>query len=132
MVLKEGKTYMINFMQVFIEINNAIAAVFLIYLIGNLLFMMRNVDRNLLKARLFLNESVLFRTWIYISISGASFALHSFLDIIGIFIHKGEIINTFHILEISEFIFIVSFILAIYNWYIFIGNFSKGKKKVTK
>jgi hypothetical protein len=132
MVIGEGKTYIMNYMQIFIEIYNSIAAVILIYLIGQILFMMRKVDRDLLKARLFLNESVLLRTWVYISIAGASFAIHSFLDIITMMTENGGITNPFYIVEITQFIFIISFILAVYNWYVFIGDSTKDKNKLRR
>jgi|GEM_PF-805679 hypothetical protein len=132
MVIGEGKTYIMNYMQIFIEIYNSIAAVILIYLIGQILFMMRKVDRDLLKARLFLNESVLLRTWVYISIAGASFAIHSFINIITIMAENGGITNPFYIVEITQFIFIISFILAVYNWYVFIGDSTKDKNKLRR
>lgn len=54
--------YTMTFIETFIEIYNAGAAFIIIFLIGQILFMMRKVDKDLLKARLFLNESIMQRT----------------------------------------------------------------------
>ncbi len=68
---------MVSFAEVFIEIYNACAASIIIFLTGQIVFMMHRVDKGLFKAKLFLNDAVLQKTWIYISISGAAFALNS-------------------------------------------------------
>lgn len=119
--------YTMNFIETFIEIYNAGAAFIIIFLIGQILFMMRKVDKDLLKARLFLNEFVMQRTWTYISIAGAAFALNTLLKFIERFTTKGESLNQFYFIEFSQLIFLVAFILAVYNWYIFIGSFVKSK-----
>ena len=111
----------------FIEIYNVIAAFIIIFLIGQILFMMRKMDKDLFKAKLFLNEAVLRNTWMFISIAGASFALNSLIKFITIITQKGEILRTFYTIELTQIIFIISFILAVYNWYVFIGSFSKSK-----
>ncbi len=112
-----------KFIDAFIEIYNAGAAFIIIFLIGQILLMMRKVDKDLLKARLFLNESVMQRTWIYISVAGASFALNTFIKFIERFTTMGTTLGPFHLVELTQLIFLVSFILAVYNWYIFIGSF---------
>ena len=116
-----------NYIEVFIEIYNVIAALIIIFLIGQILFMMRKVDKDLFKARLFLNETVLHQTWMYISIAGASFALHSFIKLITIITQKGEILKMLYTIELTQVIFLISFVLAVYNWYVFVGSFSKSK-----
>jgi hypothetical protein len=109
----------------FIEIYNAGAAFIIIFLIGQILFMMRKVDKDLLKARLFLNESVMERTWMYISIAGASFALNALIKFAVAFTHLGETLKGFYLVEFTQVIFLIAFIIAVYNWYIFIGSFRK-------
>ena len=116
-----------NYMEVFIEIYNVIAALIIIFLIGQILFMMRKVDMDLFKARLFLNEAILRNTWMFISIAGASFALNSLIKFITILAQKGEILRTFYTIELTQVIFLISFILAIYNWYVFIGGFVRSE-----
>ena len=116
-----------EFIDAFIEIYNAGAAFIIIFLIGQIILMMRKVDKDLLKARLFLNESVMQRTWIYISVAGAAFALNTFIKFIVRFTTTGTTIAPFHLVELTQLIFLVAFILAVYNWYIFIGSFVKPK-----
>jgi hypothetical protein len=89
--------------------------------------MMRKVDKDLLKARLFLNEEIMQRTWIYISVAGASFALNTLVKFVIRFTTSGDALETFYLVEFTQFIFLVSFILAVYNWYIFIGSFVNTK-----
>ena len=118
-----------GFIETFVEIYNAGAAFIIIFLIGQILFMMRKVDKDLLKARLFLNEVIMQRTWMYISIAGAGFALNTLIKFAVRFAYSGQstsvIINEFYLVEFTQFIFLISFILAVYNWYIFIGSFVK-------
>lgn len=115
--------YQMNFIETFIEIYNAGAAFIIIFLIGQILYMMRKVDKDLLKARIFLNESIMQRTWIYISVAGASFALNTLIKFILRFTTSGEFLSPLYLVEITQLIFLVAFILAVYNWYIFIGSF---------
>ena len=116
-----------NFIETFIEIYNAGAAFIIIFLIGQILFMMRKVDKDLLKARLFLNEEIMQRTWIYISVAGAAFALNTLVKFVLRFTTSGDVIESFYLVEFTQLIFLVSFILAVYNWYIFIGSFVNNK-----
>ncbi len=115
--------YAIGFIDTFIEVYNAGVAFIIIFLIGQILFMMRKVDKDLLKARLFLNESVMQRTWIYISVAGAGFALNTLIKFIVRFTTTGKILSPFYLVEFTQLIFLVAFVLAVYNWYIFIGSF---------
>ncbi len=117
-----------SFFETFVEIYSAGAAFVLIFLIGQILFMMRKVDTDLLKARLFLNEAIMQKTWIYISTAGAAFALNAFVKFIIRFTTVGEVLHGFYLAELSQLIFLVAFILAVYNWYIFIGTFVSHKR----
>ena len=117
-----------DFIETFIEIYNAGAAFILIFLIGQILFMMRKVDKDLLKARLFLNEAVMQRTWVYISVAGAAFALNALIKFVIRFTTTGGVLDIFYMVELTQFIFLVSFILAVYNWYVFIGSFVTPKR----
>ncbi len=118
-----------SFIETFIEVYNAGAAFVIIFLIGQILFMMRKVDKDLLKARLFLNESIMQRTWVYISVAGAAFALNTLIKFIVRFSYSGDALTPFYPVEFTQLIFLIAFILAVYNWYIFIGSFVKSKEK---
>jgi hypothetical protein len=115
-------TNMTDFFETFMVIYNVGAAFVLIFMIGNILVMMRKVDKQLLKARIFLNDSILQRTWIYISISGASFALYNLIKFVIRFTPKAEIFEVYQMPELIQLIFLISFIIAVHNWYGFIGS----------
>jgi hypothetical protein len=117
------RTYTIGFIETIIEIYNAIAALIIIFFIGQILFLMNKVDKDLLKARLFLNEAVMQKTWVYISIAGASFALNALIKFAIRLSNTGEIPQINFLVESSQFIFLLSFILAVYNWYVFVSGF---------
>lgn len=120
-----------DFVELFMIIYNAGAAFILIFMIGQILFMMRKVDKDLLKARIFLNDEILQKTWIYISIAGASFALNNVIKFIIMFTSGGEFLSSYQMPDLTQLVFIVAFILAVYNWYGFIGSFVNTKKKAT-
>jgi hypothetical protein len=120
--------FTMGFIDTFIEIYNAGAAFIIIFLIGQILFMMRKVDKDLLKARLFLNGSVMERTWMYISIAGASFALNTLVKFAFVLTHLGDTLKGFYLVELTQVIFLIAFIIAVHNWYIFIGSFVNHKE----
>lgn len=118
-----------DFIQIFVDVYNAGAALIIVFLIGHIIFMMHRVDKTMLRAKLFLDEAATERTWMYISIAGASFALNSLLKFVISFTFLGGILNAFYVLELTQLLFIVSFVLAVYNWYIFIGSFNRHEVK---
>jgi len=111
-----------GFIRTFIEIFNALAAFILIFLIGRIVLMSRSVDKPLLKARLYLADQIMQETWIYISIAGAAFSLHELINIALRFTAYGNLANDYYLAELTQMIFLISFILAIYNWNKFIAN----------
>lgn len=114
---------MIELIYTFMEIYNVGAAFILIFMIGQMLIMLRGVDKAVLKARIFLKEELLEKTWMFIAIAGASFALHSVTNLF----EKLMGINTYYLNEITQIIFLITFILAVYQWYVFLGNLDKGE-----
>lgn len=118
---------MMSFFDIFMEIYNAGAAFILIFLIGQILLMMRKVDRDLLKAKLFLNDTVMQQTWMYISIAGAAFALNAAVKFIIRFTLSGEMFRVYYMVELTQLIFLVSFICAVHSWYTFIGSFVNSR-----
>lgn len=115
--------YTMSFIETFIEIYNAGSAFIIIFLIGQILFMMRRADKDLLKAKLFLNDAVLQRTWLYLSIAGAAFALNTLIKFAVRFTTAGEVLNVFYLVELTQLIFLIAFITAVHNWYAFISSF---------
>lgn len=116
-----------GFVETFMDMYNLSAAFVIILLIGQIIFMMHRVDKDLFKARLFLNDAVLQRTWVYISISGAAFALNTLIKFVVRFTTNGEILNVYYLVELTQLIFLVAFIFAVHNWYMFIGSFVSKK-----
>lgn len=116
-----------SFIETLIEVYNAGAAFILIFLIGQIIFIMRRIDKDLLKAKLFLNETVLQRTWLYISIAGAGFALNTVIKFAIKFTTTGKVLNDFFLVELTQLIFLLAFILAVRSWYVFIVSFASRK-----
>ncbi len=81
---------------------------------------------NRLKARLFLNDTVLHQVWTSISIAGAAFTLNTLLKLAGLYLPVKNIINEYYLLEMTQFIFVMAFVYAILNWYLFLA--SPGRK----
>jgi len=119
--------FRMDFFEIFMILYSAGAAFILIFMIARILLMMRRVDKELFRARLFLNDSILQQTWMYISIAGASFALNNVFKFIINFSSIGEILKMYHIADIAQLAFLVSFIFAVQNWHGFIGNFIAKK-----
>lgn len=116
-----------GYVETLMEIYNTGAAFILIFLIGQIIIMMHRVDKDLLKARLFLNDVVLQRTWIYISVSGASFALNTVVKFAVRFTSTGAVLENLYLIELTQLIFLLAFVFAVYNWYRFIASFA-GKR----
>ncbi len=117
----------VEYFDVFIVIYNAGVAFVLIFLIAQIIFMMQKIDKNVLKARIFLNDEILKKTWTFISIAGAAFAINSLVKIAIEFTTQGLPLKNLYIVQISQLVFLLSFILAVYNWYVFIGSFTNQK-----
>lgn len=118
----EGKIKMaisMGYIEGFFEIYNAGAAFIIIFLIGQIIFIMRRVDKDVLKARLFLDSMVMHRTWMYISVSGAAFALNTLVKFVIRFTSNGRYFEGFYIVEMTQLIFLISFIMAVYSWNVF-------------
>lgn len=114
--------YAMGFIEAFIELYNVNAAVAIIILCGRILFKTRKMDRGLMKARLFLDDAIMQRTWMYISIAGASFALNALIRLVVKFTALGAVLNIQYMIELTQIIFLIAFILAIYSWYLFIST----------
>ena len=120
-----------DFVNIFVVIYNASAAFVLTFMIGQILFMMRKVDKDLLKAKIFLNDEILQKTWIYISIAGTSFALNNVIKFVIMLTPGKGFLREFQLPDLTQLFFIIAFILGVYNWYWFIGSFVNTKKRVT-
>jgi hypothetical protein len=77
--------------------------------------MMRKADRDLSNTDLFLDKAVLERTWIYISVAGAGFALNILIKVIIWFRIAGNAYYTNYFADMTQVIFLLAFIMAVYN-----------------
>jgi ABC-type Na+ efflux pump permease subunit len=79
----------------------------------------RNMDKGLIKARVFLDEGFLARNWFYIFLSGAVLTVHQFLGILPLDFLPGSglVMQMSSILESVALVFLV--VLA-YEWYVLI------------
>jgi hypothetical protein len=60
--------------------------------------------------------------WISISIAGAAFALNSLLKLVGVHLIIKDIIYNYYLVELSQIIFLISFIYAVLIWFQFINK----------
>ena len=113
--------------ETFIEIYNLCSAAIIVFIIGQIIFIMHRVDKDLLRAKLFLSDTVLQRTWLYISIAGAAFSLNALIKFVVRFTNAGVVLNDYYMVELTQLIFLIAFFLAVYNWYGFISSFTSKK-----
>lgn len=113
--------YAMGFVEAFVEIFNVNASVGIILSCGMVLFKMNKLDRNLMRARLFLNEAIMQRIWLYFLIAGSSFSINLLLRFALRFTAAKEINNLHYMVELTQIIFLITFLLAVYNWHIFIS-----------
>jgi hypothetical protein len=111
-----------GFIESFVEIFKVDMAVAIIFFCVLVYFQTLKLDKKLLKARLFLNNNATMeRTWMYISIAGASFAFNAIIKIAGRFTGTVNIFNGYYLVELTQLIFLIAFFFAVHNWYLFIS-----------
>ncbi len=113
-----------SYIEIFMEIFNVCAATLVVLISGLVIFNMQRLNRDLLKARIFLNDAIIQQTWTYISIAGAAFALNAVIKFMVLFTRTGEILNKYYMVEITQVIFLFAFIHAIYSYFVFISKHS--------
>jgi len=116
------QTYTTNFIETLIDVYNVCASFVLIFLIAHIILMTHRVDKALLKARLFLTDIVTQQTWTYISIAGAALSVNTLIKVVMRFTTDGSMLGAYYLTELTQVIFLISFIMAMYNWYLFIGG----------
>ena len=55
------------------------------------------------------------RTWIYISVAGAGFALNILIKFMIWLSIAGDLLKTYYFAEITQVVFLIAFIMAVYN-----------------
>ncbi|MGB8216097.1 MAG: hypothetical protein WCE94_02250 [Candidatus Methanoperedens sp.] len=80
----------------------------------------RNIDMDILKARVFLNKKFLEKNGIYVFLSGASLAAHQFMSfLIELNFITGDLIHSLS--EILEFMSLVFLMVLAYEWLVLIS-----------
>lgn len=115
-----------EFFKTFVELFNINAAIVIFFLCAHIISKMYRQDRSMVKARLFLNDTVLQQVWTSISIAGAAFTLNTMLKLVGLYLPIKNIIYEYYLLEMTQLIFVIAFIFAIFSWYQFLA--SPGRK----
>ncbi len=111
-----------GFLGVLMELYNVSAAVFIIFFCGLAILKLRGMDRDLLKAKLFLNDTIIKRTWIYISIGGLFLALNALAKFMGEFTALGDVFSNYRVAELTQISFLTAFTFSTYNWYPFMNG----------
>ncbi len=111
----------LEFFKTFLELFNVNAAFVIFFLCAHIILKMNKLDRSMVKARLFLNDTVLHQVWTSLSISGAAFTLNTMLKLAGLYLPVINIIHEYYLLEMTQFIFVMAFFYAILNWNMFLA-----------
>ncbi len=121
-----------DFIEAFVEIYNVEASVILIFFCGLAVLKLRKLSRDLLRCRLFLNNAILEKTWIYISIGIAFLALNALIKFVSRFSAIGDIFNKYYMVELTQVIFLTAFSLAVYSCYLFISNAVQNNSAIVR
>jgi len=116
----------LEFVKTFVELFHINAAFVIFFLCAHIILKMNKLDKSMVKARLFLNDTVLHQVWTSISIAGAAFTLSILLNLAGLYLPTKNIIKEYYLIEMTQFIFMMAFIYAIFSWYLFLA--SPGRK----
>ena len=111
-----------GFFGVLMDIYNVNAAVAIIFFCGLAAWKARGMDKDLLKARLFLNDTIIRRTWMYISIGVLFLALNALVKFIDGFTSLGDVFGNYHVAELTQITFLTAFTFSTYNWYSFMNG----------
>jgi len=117
-----------DYVTTFIWLYSIGVAFITLFLIIQILVISRNVESDIVRARLFLNTELINDTWKYISIAGATFAINAVAG----FAKFNMGMQTYYLWEITEAIFFAAFIAMIYQWYQFIGGLIVRTEKQSK
>ncbi len=113
-----------GFTEAFVELFKINSATFIFSCCGYIFFKMRRMDMVLLKARLFLNRTIIHHTWIYISIAGISIALGTLIKLVVSVTDADGIPYSYYIVGLIQIIFLIAFTLLVYSWYLFVSDYA--------
>jgi len=111
--------FALDFTETFMELFNVNAAIVILFCCGYILFKIRKMDFSILKARVFLNNTIIHQTWIYMVIAGISIAFGTLIEF--------SMMVTF----IIRIIFLIAFTLLVYSWSLFMRDCTHGLHYIT-
>ncbi len=118
--------YAMDFTETFVELFNINAAIVILFCCGYILFKIRKMDLAILKARVFLNKTIIHQTWIYIAIAGISIALGTLIEFSVMVRFINSISYGYYIVEFIRIIFLIAFTLLVYSWSLFMRDCAHG------
>ncbi len=91
------------------------------YFVTRIWIKWRNIDMDILKARVFLNKKFLETNWRYVFLSGASLTAHQFIGLLmQLNVITGDLINSLS--EILGFMALVFLLALAYEWLVLIST----------
>jgi hypothetical protein len=119
-----------GFIETFVEIYNFETAVPIIFFGLLIVFRIRNMDRDILKARMFLDNSIMKRFWFYLSTGMVFLAFNTLFGFMSRLSIMGDMIINHYIVLLTQIIYLTAFSLATYQCYLFLSmqnrNFCKS------
>ncbi|HEY9247203.1 MAG TPA: hypothetical protein VIO11_10190 [Candidatus Methanoperedens sp.] len=97
--------------------SSVITALAGLYFVIRIWMVWKYVDKDLFKARVFLNNNFMLKNWMYIIFAGAFVAVRrimEFLELLGIPVKK---IGNFYLFDLIGFLVIFFLVLLAYRWY---------------
>ncbi len=101
--------YAIGFIEAFMELFNINAAIVILFCCGYILFKIRKMDLAILKARVFLNKTIIHQTWIYMAIAGISISLDTLITFSVMVTFINSIYYGYYIVGLIRIIFMIAF-----------------------
>jgi hypothetical protein len=108
------------FLNMILMSSSVILALIGFYFVVRIWIKWRNIDMDILKARVFLNKKFLETNWRYVFLSGASLTAHQFMGfLIQLNFITGDLISSLS--EILEFMSLVFLLILAYEWLVLIS-----------
>ncbi len=106
---------MMGFIETFQEIFKVNAAVSIIFWCGMNVTRTCSLDKDMLRAKIFLNFDFIQKIWISISIAGLAIAVNALVQL-------GWFNGMTGITELTYIVFILAFIHAVYSWHVLVSR----------
>ncbi len=109
------------FLNMILTSSSVILAIIGFYFVVRIWIKWRNIDMDILKARVFLNKKFLETNWRYVFLSGTSLTAHQFMGfLMQLNIITGDLI--YSLSEFLEFMALVFLIILAYEWLVLIST----------